>query len=216
MVAPGANSCSSSSLLRADFAAAEKCHPGEVAFRPIEGGNEAKLDRIGAGREHDRDGCSRLACRDGRSRTAAGRDHRHPVLHQIGHHRWQSVILTFHPAVIDRRRPCRRRSPLRRGLCGRRPHGRRTGQASRRGGNRPPASPLLRARRKRPRRRRAAEQHDEFAPFHSITSSASASSVGGMSRPSVFAVLRLMTNSNLVDCITGRSAGFSPLRMRPA
>jgi len=51
---------------------------------------------------------------------------------------------------------------------------------------------------------------------HSITSSARASSVGGTSRPSVLAVLRLMTNSNLVDCTTGRSAGLSPLRMRPA
>ena len=38
----------------------------------------------------------------------------------------------------------------------------------------------------------------------------------GTLRPSVFAVLRLMTNSNLVDCMTGRSAGFAPLRMRPA
>jgi hypothetical protein len=36
---------------------------------------------------------------------------------------------------------------------------------------------LLRARRKRPRRR-AAGQRDECAPFHSITSSARASSVG--------------------------------------
>jgi hypothetical protein len=42
-----------------------------------------------------------------------------------------------------------------------------------------------------------------------------ASSVGGTSRPSVLAVLRLITSSNLVDCITGRSAGFSPLRIRP-
>ena len=50
---------------------------------------------------------------------------------------------------------------------------------------------------------------------HSITSSASASSVGGISRPSAFAVFRLMTNSNLVDCMTGRSASFSPLRTRP-
>ena len=31
-----------------------------------------------------------------------------------------------------------------------------------------------------------------------------------------FAVLRLISNSNLVDCWTGRSAGFSPLRMRAA
>ena len=57
---------------------------------------------------------------------------------------------------------------------------------------------LLRARRERPRRRRAAEQRDELAPFHSITSSARASSVGGTVRPSALAVLRLITSSNLV------------------
>jgi hypothetical protein len=34
-------------------------------------------------------------------------------------------------------------------------------------------------------------------------------------RPSAFAVLRLITRSNFVGCSTGRSAGFSPLRMRP-
>src|SRR5215831_12657312 len=50
---------------------------------------------------------------------------------------------------------------------------------------------------------------------HSITSSAMASSPGGKLRPITLAVLRLITNSNLVDCMTGRSAGFSPLRIRP-
>ena len=47
---------------------------------------------------------------------------------------------------------------------------------------------LLRARRQRPRGRRAAEQRDELAPLHSITSSARASSVGGTVRPSILAV----------------------------
>src|SRR5262245_17125330 len=75
---------------------------------------------------------------------------------------------------------------------------------------------LLRARRKRPRRRSAAEQRDELPPpDHSITSSARARSVGGMSMPSNFAVCRLIANSNLVVCATGRSAGLAPLRMRP-
>ena len=46
---------------------------------------------------------------------------------------------------------------------------------------------------------------------YSITSSASASSVGGTSMPSVRAVCRLITSSNLVGCMTGRSEGFSPL-----
>ena len=50
---------------------------------------------------------------------------------------------------------------------------------------------------------------------HSMTSSARASRVAGISRPSAFAVLRLITSSNLVACITGRSERFSPLRMRP-
>src|SRR5262249_51329731 len=72
---------------------------------------------------------------------------------------------------------------------------------------------LLRARRERPRRR-AAEQRDEIAPPHSITSSARAMNVGGTSRRSVRAVLRLIASTNLVACITGRSAGCAPLRMR--
>src|SRR5262249_36967264 len=74
---------------------------------------------------------------------------------------------------------------------------------------------LLRTHRKRPCSR-AAEQRDELAALHSITLSASASNLSGISRPSAFAVLRLMTSSNLVDCITGKSAGLAPLRMRPA
>ena len=49
---------------------------------------------------------------------------------------------------------------------------------------------------------------------YSIVSSAVASSVAGTSRPSAFAVLRLITSSYLVGACTGRSAGFLPLRMR--
>src|SRR5207244_7712290 len=74
---------------------------------------------------------------------------------------------------------------------------------------------LLRTPRERPRGRRAADEPNELAsPNHSITSSARASSVGGTSRPSAFAVLRLITSSYLVGACTGRSLGFSPLRMR--
>src|SRR5262245_50149079 len=72
---------------------------------------------------------------------------------------------------------------------------------------------LLRPRRERPRGR-AAEERNELAPLHSITSSARASSVGGTSIPNAFAVLRLMTRSCFTGACTGRSAGFSPLRIR--
>jgi hypothetical protein len=49
---------------------------------------------------------------------------------------------------------------------------------------------------------------------YSMTSSARASTDGGIVRPSAFAVLRLITSWSLVGACTGRSAGFSPLRMR--
>ena len=53
---------------------------------------------------------------------------------------------------------------------------------------------------------------DEGSPVHYwITSSARASTAGGIVRPSALAVLRLITNSNFVGCSTGRSAGFAPL-----
>src|SRR5262249_24838396 len=51
---------------------------------------------------------------------------------------------------------------------------------------------------------------------HSITSSAMLSSDGGTVRPIRRAVSALITSSNFVDCRTGKSAGFAPLRMRPA
>jgi hypothetical protein len=74
---------------------------------------------------------------------------------------------------------------------------------------------LLRTRGIRPCGR-TANQRDELAPPHSITSSASASTRSGIWRPSALAALRLMMNSNLLACMIGRSAAFSPLTIRPA
>jgi hypothetical protein len=50
---------------------------------------------------------------------------------------------------------------------------------------------------------------------YSITSSAVASNLSGTVRPSILAVEALMTSSNLLDCTTGKSAGFAPLRIWP-
>src|SRR5262245_58757254 len=55
---------------------------------------------------------------------------------------------------------------------------------------------------------------DELASLHSITSSARASKVGGTSRPSAFAVLRLIVRSILVGNSIGKSPGLAPLRIR--
>src|SRR5262249_16839654 len=65
---------------------------------------------------------------------------------------------------------------------------------------------LLRPRRQRPCGRRTAEQRDEIAPLqllaHSITSSARASTVCGISKSSALAVLRLITVSYLTGACT--------------
>src|SRR5882757_6996550 len=60
--------------------------------------------------------------------------------------------------------------------------------------------------RERPKRR-------QKTGHYSITSSARARSVGGISNPSAFAALRLMINSSLFGNSTGRSDGLAPLRI---
>ena len=50
---------------------------------------------------------------------------------------------------------------------------------------------------------------------YSITSSARPSSVSGNVSPSAFAAFMLIASSTFVTCWTGRSAGLSPLIMRP-
>src|SRR5271169_4111270 len=61
-----------------------------------------------------------------------------------------------------------------------------------------------------------APEQQVSATYYSITSSARARIDGGTVKPSALAVLRLTTSSKVVGCWTGRSAGFSPLRILPA
>src|SRR5262249_47100420 len=160
--------------------------------------------------EHNWNRCGRSLSRDC-SRDGACDDHRHLTAHQLRRHLRQSIILTLGPQVCDRHIPPLHVAGFGQTLaeyrypCCARPRRTRIEIANH--------GRLLRARRERPCRR-AAEERDELAALHSITSSARASSVGGTSRPSAFAVLRLITNSCFVGACTGRSAGFSPLRMR--
>src|SRR5215467_5235434 len=75
-----------------------------------------------------------------------------------------------------------------------------------------PLGRRLRTDRERPRRR-AAEQRDERAPLHSITSSARKRNDSGIVRSMALAALRLMVSANRVGTSTGRSAGLAPFRI---
>ena len=67
---------------------------------------------------------------------------------------------------------------------------------------------LLRQGRKRQGGRRTAEQRDELAAFHSITSSARANSIGGMSSPSALAVLEIDDQLELCWLLNREIGGF--------
>jgi len=56
----------------------------------------------------------------------------------------------------------------------------------------------------------------QTSAFHSITSSARISNIGGTARPSALAVLRLTTNSNFEGRSIGTFATLSPRRIRSA
>src|SRR5262249_14793475 len=175
--------------------------------------DKAYTDRVPHRCEHDRDDRRRLLCRHygwGSPRD----DDVDFEPGKLGRDLGQALAAPVCPAIFDRDRaaldPTEVVEPPRE--CGRPLLSRKGCPAAKDPDNRS-LRRLLRAHRERPCCRRAAEKRDERPPLHSITSSARASSVGGISRPSNLAAVRLMMSSNLVGCSTGMSPGFAPRRI---
>src|SRR5499427_4646041 len=190
----------------------EKVDPRQVAARPGEAGDKTEPDRVLGGNKGDRD---RRGCRLGSGRRG-GRtrgDYGDLSANQFGRQLRQSIVLVLGETVDDCYVLALHIADLfeTQAECAQtvRHHVRRSGveQPDYR------HCRLLRARRERSHCCRAAEERDERAALHSITSSARASKIGETSKPKALAVLRLTTNSNLVPCSTGKSAGFAPLRI---
>src|SRR5262245_49693876 len=130
--------------------------------------------------------------------TAWSCDNRDPTANQIGHQFWKPTVIVLSPAMFNSNISAFHESGFTESFvesghkncgCSRRAVVDKSNNRHRR---------LLRAHRERPRDCRAAEQRDERAAPHSITSSAMASSEGGTVRPIVLAVCALMTSSNLL------------------
>ena len=177
----------------------DKIDPCQVAARPGEAGDKTKPDRVVANGEDDGD---RRGCRLGRERHRGAfdrDDHGDLSANQFGRQRRQPIELIVGPAVFDRHVLALDIAALLQGLA-KYAQIVRVRRVRRCGAEEPDHRHrrLLRARCERPRRRRAAEQRDELAPPHSITSSASNCNAVGTAIPSVAAVPRLMTSSNLV------------------
>src|SRR5262245_27795925 len=186
----------------------------DVTGRPIETCNEASFDGVPAVAEHDRNSSGGSFSSLCAQPVARRDDDGHPTANQLRRQCWQPINLPLSREIIDY-------DVLAFDIAGF-----VQAFADRCKEVRPAFGVwkevemsndrqwlLLRPYGERPCHR-AADKRDELAPSHSITSSARASRVGGTSRPSSFAVLRLITISYLVGFCTGRSAGLSPLRMR--
>src|SRR6516225_6290905 len=179
--------------------------------------SKAAADRIGHAREHDGN-CTRLAGKHADRGCALTEDRVGPQIDQLFCERSDLIRISGAPAKFDpeitafRPPQLRERSPE---CCEPRLHSRVVLRKADQNADAPQSVGLLRTRDKRPCNRRATKERNELAPLHSITSSARPDSGNGTVMPSAFAVLRLMTSSTFVTCCTGRSAGLSPLRMRP-
>src|SRR5262249_25956624 len=185
----------------------------EIATRPAQAGNKSSSDWVESAQENDWNSRGRRPCCSDPGSTNRG-NYGHLMKNQIGCHRLQSIILARrmakfddHVAALDETHFAE--ALAERARCdriGRFASGKKSDHRHRR---------LLGTGRDGPFNCRPAQNCNELTPSHSMTSSASARSIGGMSRFSVFAVFRLITSSYLVGSSTGRSPAFAPFRIRP-
>ena len=99
-MAPGRTSCSSSSRL-ATSSTPENVDARDVRFWTTKAGHETGTDRVGGGREHDRD---RLRCpyrRPDSDIAGARTDDGNLPVDEVGRHGMQPVKLAIGPAVFD-------------------------------------------------------------------------------------------------------------------
>src|SRR5262249_6765529 len=189
-------------------------HAGQVAAGSGKACDEPNLDRVDPYPEDDRNGRSRRLGRHCRSSAAGRHNHGHLTVNQFGRKHRQSIILAFRPAIFDLDVLAFDISCLFQSLAERTQADRVSGQVRRCAAEEPDHRHrrLLRARRERPRGS-AAEQRDELAARHSITSSARVRSMGGTARPMAFAAFKLITSSSCVGNSIGSSAGVAPLKI---
>src|SRR5262249_32327252 len=166
---------------------------GDISARSVETIDEANPDRVGSLHTNDRDsfgrrfGCECTLC------AFQDNDHGYLTANQFGGQRWQQIVFTMCPSVFDREVLPLDVTAVTQALV---KSGKKLGcQFERCKVEKPDHRHrrLLPARRERPRRRRSANERDEVASFHSITSSARASTDDGISSPS--AILKLITSS---------------------
>src|SRR5262249_42086696 len=193
--------------------ASDHGRPGRVAARPVETGDKPSRHGVGTRGEDDWNGLRGGQQLSYGGRVATDQYDCDPAAYEIDRHPGHPVQLTVGPAILDGDVAAVDEAGFTQASTERDHAVRifRSRYAVEDSDHR--HRRLLRARRERPRRR-AAEERDELAPPHSITSSARKRNDSGIFRPNAFAVLTLIANSYLVGSCTGSSPGLAPRRTR--
>ena len=88
-------------LLRSEFYK-QHAHSRSIVARPVEAGDNAKLDRVAATVENNWDRLRR--CLGGQCRRLAshGHDHGHLTARQLNRKRRQSIVVSLRPTIFNR------------------------------------------------------------------------------------------------------------------
>src|SRR5262249_9223869 len=143
--------------------------------------------------------------------SSVGHDDIHAERSQLGRKSGEPLVLPLGIAVFDHNVAALYVTDVTQSLTKALVQGRVAGQAGRQVADSRGLGRRLGLGDERSRKETAGQRAEEGpARRQWITSSARASTDGGIARPSAFAVFRLTPSSNLVGCSTGRSPGLAP------
>ena len=189
--------------------------PGQVPARSREALDQARADRVAYRSHDDGDRRGRALGREGRGRASRDDDIRLEG-NEFRDERWEALVRSFGPAVLDREIPALDVAALAKPLA------ERPDEVSLQslGGVTEEPDPVHLPRRRRLGDERRSEEasmllsEEGSLVYHSSTFSARCNSDAGIVRALAFAVLRLITSWNRFGRSIGRSAGRAPFTRR--
>jgi len=197
----------------ADQLREEEGQPRNVPARPREARDEPAWHGIAGSNEDNGDGARRSLGGQGSEGSCVSHDDIHPERSQLGRKSGEPLVLSLGIAVFDHHAAALHVTEVTQSLTKGLVQGRAAGQAVRQVADSRGLGRRLGLGDKRARKETAGQRAEEGpARRQWITSSARASTDGGIASPSALAVFMLIVRSYRVGCSTGNSDALAPRR----